>query len=506
MEFRIAFMSDPTNYFQPNELIENLKVQSIRSGTITLLSQGARFSLQLLSTFVLARLLTPKDFGLVAMVTAVTGFISLFKDLGLSSALIQKDRITQEQVSTLFWINLAISLLLMTLTMALAPLVAWFYKEPCLSGVMMVSAVAFLLAGSTVQHQALLRRQMQFKALAIVDIIACMTGVGIGIISAVFGARYWALVFMLLGIAFATTVGSWIACTWKPGFPVRNSGVRSMLVFGGHLTGFNMVNFFARNLDAILIGRVWGAQPLGYYSRAYSLLMLPLQQITEPMSAVAVAALSRLQDDPERLRKFYLQGISLVTLVTMPLIAFLTVRSKDIILLVFGPQWVPAAGIFAVLGISALIQPIYNSSGWLFISTGNTRRLFRWGLPNSLVICLSFLVGIKFGPTGVAICYTIVTYLILAPCIWYAGKPVGLTFHAVLGVNIRYFLAALGSGGVCLLFSSCISLPPILLFSLFLYFSLFCFSYVSLLILLYRGMEPFRNLRGIYRQAFMKPA
>jgi O-antigen/teichoic acid export membrane protein len=223
---------------------------------------------------VLARLLTLQDFGLISMVTAFTGLASLFRDMGLSMATVQRPHIDHAQVSTLFWVNVAISVVITSITAMLGPLIAWFYGEPRLKWITIVSAVAFIFGGLTVQHQALLRRQMRFTALAIIDVGSMLAGIIVAITSSLYGAGYWALVLNQLVVGITTAMGVWLLCDWRPGLPVGHSGVRSMLAFGGNLTGANVLNYFVRNFDNILIGWYWGAQQLGLYTRAYQLLVI----------------------------------------------------------------------------------------------------------------------------------------------------------------------------------------------------------------------------------------
>lgn len=371
---------------------------------------------------VLARILTPRDFGLIAMVAAVTGFIMIFKDLGLSMATVQKAEINHGQVSTLFWINVAISSALMLLTMALAPAVAWFYKEPRLAWVTVALASAFIFGGLTVQHQALLRRQMRFVALATIDISSITFGVGIGIICGLAGLGYWSLVLMQLVMPITMAAGVWIVSGWRPGLPVRRSGVRAMLAFGGYLTGFNVVNYFARNLDKILLGRYWGSQSTGLYTKAYSLLLLPIGQITAPISAVAVPALSRLQNEPERFRNYYLKAIKLIAYITMPLVATMAALSTEIVGLVLGKQWLDAGPIFLVLAVAALWQPVGATVGWIYVSLGQTRRMFAWICIATPLIVLSFLIGLRWGALGVASGYAICSLILVYPNFSFALK------------------------------------------------------------------------------------
>ncbi|MFC1542116.1 lipopolysaccharide biosynthesis protein, partial [Candidatus Latescibacterota bacterium] len=367
---------------------------------------------------VLARLLTPEDFGLIAMVAAVTGFVMMFKDMGLSMATVQRAEINHGQISTLFWINVALSLAIMLLTATLAPAIAWFYSEPRLIWITLALAGAFIFSGFTVQHQALLRRQMNFGRLAAIEITSMLVGVITAIVSALYGAGYWALVLMQLSTAIVGAITVWMVCGWRPGLPVRRSGVREMLTFGGHLTGFSFVNYFARNTDKLLIGKFWGAGPLGLYSKAYGLLMLPLSQINAPLSAVAIPALSRLQDEPERYRNYYLKAISLIAFFTMPMAMFMIVMSGELIQIVLGPQWSEASRIFLFLGIAALVQPIANTSGWLFISQGRARDMLRWGLIGGTLAIVSIIAGLPWGTVGVAGSYAITGLFIRTPLLF----------------------------------------------------------------------------------------
>jgi PST family polysaccharide transporter len=329
-----------------------------------------------------------------------------------------------------------------------------------------------------------------------------LVGVCVAIGSALSGAGYWALVLMQISTAFCTLIGLWLVCDWRPGRPQLHTDVKNMLSFGGHITLFNIVNYFARNFDNILIGRVWGAGPLGVYSKAYGLLMLPLRQINMPLSSVAIPALSALYGDLPRYRSYYLQTISLITLVSTPFVGFLIICSDDLILLVLGPQWSAAGNIFAVLGISALVQPLYFTQGWLHVSAGRGDRYLRWGIISSILIVLSFIVGLPYGPLGVATAYGAVTWAIIVPCMWYAGRSAGIglkfIFNAVskniasglgsiaisyvLLENFLFFESALGNliVGCCIIFS----------------------TYAVLILLMYRDLSVFHQVFNVARVIF----
>ncbi len=414
--------------FDTRYLAADLKGRSVRGGTITIISQGCKFVLQTISTVVLARLLIPADFGLIAMVTAITNFALVFRDLGLSTATVQKAEINHEQVSTLFWINAAIGLMVTLAVIAAAPLVSRFYGEPRLMPIAIALSATFLLGGLAVQHQAMLQRHMRFLAIGLIEIISMAISIAAAIVAAILGAGYWALVIMHISLAIVITLGMWCAFPWKPGLPKRRVGTRSMLRFGGHITGFNIVNYFARNADNILIGKFIGATALGFYSKAYALLMLPITNLRGPMFAVATPALSLLQTEPTKYKTYYEKIVTIVAFLSMPLMVYLAIYAEEVIILILGRQWLPAARIFQVLAIAAFIQPAASTRGLVLISLGQGRRYLIWGVVNAVITVISFIIGIWWGAIGVATAYSAANYLILLPSLWYCYResPVSL--------------------------------------------------------------------------------
>jgi len=416
-------------YFETDELQKDLKSRSIRGGFVTGSAQALKFILNIGSTMVLARLLTPADYGLISMVSALIGFVSLFKDLGLSMATVQRKDLEQNQVSMLFWINCAISIVLMFLTMMISSAVADFYKEPRVAGITNALAFAFLFGGITVQHQALLRRKMKYFALATVDVLSIFVSVIIAIALAWYGAGYWALVLMQVAFAICNAIGVWVACDWRPSRPVMDSSVRSMLNFGGNLTGSNILHYLSRNLDNILIGRAWGPKQLGMYAKAYQLLLMPLAQVNAPITNVAIPTLSSLQNDENRFRRYYCTALKMIAYLTCPLIMGMAALSDEIIYVVLGDQWSGAAKIFKVLAFAALFQPLLSTIGWIYISLGQTDRILKWSLVTVPACVAVFFIGLPWGAYGVAVSYTIYYLLMVFPNFMYAiaESPVRIT-------------------------------------------------------------------------------
>lgn len=483
------------DFFSTGHLVDDLGGRSVRGGMITVASQVTRIGLTLGGTYVLAHRLPPEDFGLMGMVTAVTGFIIVFKDLGLSMATLQRAEITHEQVSTLFWINLAIGTLMMLLTAALGPALSWFYREPRLTAITMSLAACFAFGGLTVQHQALLRRQMRFAALAAIEISARLAGVAVAIGLAVLGRGYWALVAMLITFEVVTTAGCWLLCRWRPGKPVRRAGVRALLGFGGNITGFNFVNYLYRNLDKILIGKVAGSYSLGLYSNASELVVKPIQSMVAPITAVVIPTLSRLQNDLPTFRRYYLRAVYLIALVTMPVLLFLLFFSRSIILFVLGNQWLAAVPIFRLFSLAAVFQPIAITSSWLFISLGRTREMFRWRLITVWLSVSLYVTGVFYrGAVGVAWGYAVSSLLLLVPTLWYAQRRTAIGTSRIFLVTLRPLTAALAANTAALLIYRQISA------NLFLALAVMLVSYPLLTCLLARSFEPVREIWQLGRR------
>jgi PST family polysaccharide transporter len=382
-------------------------------------AQAAKFALSLASTVILARLLSPRDFGLVAMVTTVTGFLGVFKDAGLSIATVQRERITHAQVSNLFWINIGISFLSSLVVAASAPLIAAFYHDGRLVSITLFLSTTFLLSGSTIQHQALLKRQMRFKAIAFIEIGCMAVGIVVGISLALLRYGYWSLVGSALSMEATGLLLTWSVSQWRPRLPSRRSGIRPLLGFGTHLTLSSLVFYLARGMDNVLIGRFYGPASVGLYSRASALLMRPIEQFLGPVNAVFVPALSRLQGQPERYRTTFLRLYEAVALAGFIFTAWFLALAHPLTLVLLGRKWEQATIIFGGFTIAALAVPLAGASTWLFTSQGRGRDMLTAGSINACVTVLSFVVGLPFGPVGVAMAFSISGPLVRLPILYF---------------------------------------------------------------------------------------
>lgn len=437
----------PEVIFGSSNIRSNLAGKSVSSGMSVISAQIIQFMLRTAGTVVLARLLTPGDFGLVGMVTVVVNFAQLFKDAGLSMATVQRDSISQDQISTLFWINIVISGILGLCVLAASPLLAAFYGKPELTAVTAVLSVSFIISGLSIQHAALLRRHMHFAALAGVQIGSQVLNLTLAIVLARSGFGYWSLVFGSLMAGFTTVVLTFVFCPWLPGRMKKGTGVRDMLRFGGNLTGFNFINYFSRNADKLLIGKLIGAEGLGIYEKAYQLFMLPISEIRGPITNVAIPVLSSLQDEPVRFLKYYRRLLDILAFLTFPVTVYCIMEADFLIRLVLGPQWMDAAPVFRVLAIAGLFQPTSGTAGLVLLSLGYASRLLKIASVTGALTVFSFIAGIPHGIIGVATAYAIISYIILLPMLFCCFHKTPVTIGVFLRAHVAPILISLTSAG-----------------------------------------------------------
>jgi PST family polysaccharide transporter len=410
-------------YINTDHLLPNLKRHTISGGAITIAAQIAKFVLNLISTVILARLLTPRDFGLVAMVTAVTSFLLVFRHAGLATPTIQREKITQAQVSNLFWINLAASGMCTLVVAALAPVLARFYRDSRLVPITLALSLTFLIGGFRVQHLALLRRQLRFKSIAVIDIGSMALGVSIGIVMALMNFGVWSLVGLSLGTELGSFLLTGCLSRWRPQWPSRGSGVRPLLIFGLHQTAGNLIFSVARGCDTLLIGRFYGAAAVGLYSRGAALVIRPLEQFLLPINSVFLPTLSRLQLQPARYRSAFLRIYEAVSLVCFFFTGICLPLSHPVTLVLLGHRWEQASAIFAGFTILAISLPLANVTNWLLTSQGRGKDILVQNSIAAFINIGSFVAGLPFGPVGVAMAFSLSGLLVRLPIFYYnAGR------------------------------------------------------------------------------------
>jgi len=430
--------------------MKDLKERAIRGGLARSGAQAIYFIIRLGSVMVLGRLLGPEDFGLVGMVTAFTGVLDLCRDFGLSAATVQWTTITEEQVSTLFWINILFGTLLGLIMAAIAPAIASFYHEPRLLAVTLVLAAGFLFNAAGVQHSALLQREMRFTTLAAVGVISMILGTAVAIGGAEAGYGYWALVAMSVTLPLTATIGYWLTSRWIPGMPRRRTGIRSMMRFGGALTFNGLVVYIASNFEKILLGRFWGAAAIGFYGRAFQLISIPTSNLNSAAGEVAFSALSRLQGDPDRRKRYFLKGYSLLLALTLPITIAGALFADDVIVVLLGPKWKDAAPIFRLLSPTILVFATANPLGWLLCAGGLIRRLLKMSLVIAPIMIFGYGLALPYGPKGVAFTYSLIMSVWLVPLIAWAVRGTEISFWDIVRTAMAPLASSVAAGGLAL--------------------------------------------------------
>jgi O-antigen/teichoic acid export membrane protein len=435
---------NPSDIFRNDFQGQELRHTVVTGSLALLLSQGMSFGLSIFNTLVLARLLTPSDFGIIGMVTVFINFLIMFKDAGLSTATIQNEKIDNGQISTLFWINSLISLALGLAILISAPLVAAFYKKPELTAVTAVLSVSFIIQGFSIQHNALLQRHLKFSALAVNEIIAQLSSIAVAIAMASLGFRYWALVGGIFARTFMQLLLTFYFCPWTPSKMQKGTGIRNMLKFGGHLTGSYFIGYLSRNLDSLLIGRFIGAGPLGLYSRAFTLLMQPLTQISGPLSSLSLPVLSSLKNDPARYQSYYRKLLDITISLALPVSVYCFLEGEFLIRVLLGQKWMDAVPVFKILSVAGIFVAISSAPGLVMLSHGFSKRYFRLNIITSVITSVSLIAGVSFGIKGVAIAYTIASFLKMIPLILYSFRetPIKLPLFAasIAGISTYFFV------------------------------------------------------------------
>jgi polysaccharide transporter, PST family len=440
---------DVDRYFGENKAYAGLGRASVRGGVILLAGRGINVLVQLASTVLLARILSPHDFGLVAMVTALVLFAPILVDLGTTDASVQRANITPEQISALFWLNVTIGALLTMLFAAGSGLIGSFFGEPALHGIALILSLTFVMTALTVQHYALMRRAMEFRRIAIIDLSANLISSIVSVAMALTGWGYWALVAKAILQVCLAASGAWLSCPWIPGRPRLSSEAKELVGFGLGVTGFTIMDTLSRSADRIALGYFNGAGSLGYFQNAYLLYMNMLNIVTEPLHNIGVSSLTKLRENMAELKRSWSAALSSMTFFCAPAFAVLAVTGQDFAVLLLGQKWAPAGPLLCVFAIRGIANCVERTMGWLHVVAGRADRWSRWGVFSAVFHLLALAAGLPFGALGVAIAYTIAMFCLFVPALVYAGQPIGIGVKDVLsatGPQMTSALAAVAFG------------------------------------------------------------
>ncbi len=392
--------------------ISKLIVPGIKWSSV---SQIGRQLLQFITTVILARILSPSDFGLMGMAIIVIGLLNIFKDLGTSAAIIFQKEPSDILISSIFWLNIFFGLFVSICIFFLAPLISILFSEFRITMILKVLSISFFISSFTIPHQAILEKKLQFNKLAKVEIFSVICGSLVGISMAILGMGVWSLVFQSITISLITSIILWFITGWHPKFCFNFKEIKKISKYSSSLTGFNIFNYFVRNADNFLIGKYLGAESLGYYNLAYRIMLYPLQNISAVVARVMFPVYSELQDENDKFKATYLKIVSGIAFFTFPMMMGIIPISKSFVLSFFGNNWITTSILLVILAPVGLLQSIDSTTGSIYQAKGKTNILLYWGIFTGILAVISFIIGLKWGIIGVASSYLIINLVWFYP-------------------------------------------------------------------------------------------
>jgi PST family polysaccharide transporter len=497
---------DASGAFRPGAESHELRRIAVRGGAATISASGLALAVQVISTVILARLLVPADFGVLSMATTFSLFFLSSGLNGFTEAVIQFEVIDHYTASNLFWLNSGAGLVLAIAFAAAGSLLARFYQNPLVADVATGLSVGIFISAASVIHLALLKRAVLFAATCTNDVVGRVVNTAVSIPLALSGWGYWALVAGIIAQQLSVTVGAWWLCRWVPSLPRRTGKTGAIVRFAAKVYGQFGVRYSTQNVDNLLVGWHFNAVALGLYKKAYDLFLLSSSQLTAPLQNVALATLSRLNQDPVRFRRYLANSLAIIAFVGMAASADLTLAGKDVVRLVLGQQWSESGRIFELFGPGIGVMLLYGIVSWIHLSIGKPGRLLRWSLVELALTVSLFLAALPWGPAGIAAAWSISYWILLIPGFWYAGRPIGFGVSALIAAIWRFAAASLVAGlaTAAIIRGTLISASPAgagaALDAIIIISSLFVTLYVVTVILLHWGVAPLRQIATLLRE------
>jgi len=427
-------------------LSDRLLIDTVRGLKWSTISRISQQGLQYIATIILVGVLSPDDFGLMAMAMVVIGFLDIFKDLGTSSAIIKEENPNNDLKCSLFWVNVVFGLLIFIIIYLSSPVLAELFNSERIESVLQLLSISFLLAGFSVQQKALLEKELSFQKLSLIELFSSVIAFLVAVLLALNGFGVWSLVWQVISNTSLNTLLIWIFSNWKPGLSFKFSELKKITAYSSNLVGFNLVNYFARNGDYFLIGKFLGDNALGHYYLAYRIMLYPLRNITLVISRVIFPAFSKIQQENSKLREAYMRVTNSIAIITFPLMAGLALVSFNFTEAFFGENWdtVLVAYIIIILAPVGALQSIVSTVGTIYQVKGRTDLMFRWSLFASTFTLIGFIIGLKWGITGVAISYLATNVLMILPVFMIPFKLINLSIVKFLRSFERTILSVAG--------------------------------------------------------------
>jgi O-antigen/teichoic acid export membrane protein len=497
---------DARGAFRPTAVDKELHRFAIRGAAATIIASGIGLAVQVVGTIVLARLLTPADFGVVTMVTTVSLLIASFGLNGFTEAVIQFEEIDHYTASNLFWLNSGAGLVLAIAFAAGGTLLARLYHNPLVASVAEGVSLAIFFGATSVIHLALLKRAMRFGGTSTNDFVGRVVYTAVPILLASRGWGYWALVAGIVAQQLGLAVGAWWLCRWIPSLPRPTGKTGAIVRFAAKVYVQFGLRYSTRNVDNLLVGLRFNAVALGFYKKAFDLFALSASQLTAPMDNVALAALSRLNQDPARFRRYFANALAIIAFVGMAVSADLTLVGRDVVRLVLGAQWSESGTIFQLFGPGIGAMLLSSTVGWIHLSIGKPGRWLRWTAVEFAVTFSLFLLALPWGPKGIAAAWSVSYCILLVPAFWYAGRPIGFGVSLLIGTVWRYGASSLlaGLATVAVFRGTPIWASPLgpgaALEATITISLAFVAFYMGAVVLLHWGFAPFRQMGSLLRE------
>lgn len=426
---------------EPNT--KNLKNKAVKGAGINLITNWVGFLFRSFSVIILARLLEPKDFGVVTMVTVFSLLPMNFGLNGFTEYIIQKKSIDKIEINAIFWVHLFFSLFLALCFFGFSFFIVKFYSEPKLTRISAAISITFILVSLYTTPMALLKRHMKFKLVAISQFSAEVLSITFAITAAFYGMGYWAVVIRQISIPFVIVIAIWFFSSWRPNTPCYFHTAWPGFQYAVKVFCNFSVGYFRRNIDKILLGKFGGTDRLGFYDRAYYLSTMPVYQLLRPLNAVALATLSRLQHDKKRYIIYFTKALSMVSLIGTAAAIILMLIARDIVPMLLGSGWNETGRILMALSPGIASTMIYGTHSWLHLSLGTPGKWLRWNIVSTLITVIIFVIAAPHGSVAIAVAYSVINYVLFLPALWYAGRPVELKIIFLLKNIWQYFTAGI---------------------------------------------------------------
>jgi PST family polysaccharide transporter len=434
---RAGSLSDHDNYFRLDAVRADLRTRSVRSGFFAVAARAAQTLIQLGAVVILARLLRPEDFGVIAMVVPLSILVSTVTASGLQTTVVHRESLDQREVSAFFWYAARINFIACLAMAAAGILLARVYDEPRVAGVAIAWAALVYFTSLCAVHEALLKRQLRFGTITSLHIGALAIGTVLAIGAALLGAHHWALLIQIMVMEGGRSAAMWVACRWRPSRFVSGTtgleGVRALRSYWGHLSGFRALSWLGDQPDRILVGILSSANVVGLYDGARRWSWYPFVELYIGLTDVAVASMSRVREDAARYRELVRRTLTPLLAMSLPAIAFLFVEAELGVRVLLGDQWAGALPFVRLMCIAAFAGALSRVTLWLYLSLGETRRQLRWTLfVHTPFLLASMLIGMRWGPIGVAAGVMAACVLLMVPSVLYCvhASPLMLTDYA----------------------------------------------------------------------------